>query len=212
MAPEEQAAERKTKKIQFITSVVTSFFLRYRKRQYLYLSNSKASMLWSAVSEAFQNRKAGLAIARLMIENGIRIDSSGRFYVGDVHISDVAIARAASVDRRAVRETARFILNNRQLNSILTKLKPSGSSLVNVAKELGFSVLKIESDPHASGVIAEVSEILAKHKVVIRQALADDPDLVPEPRLTLVVEGQLPSSALDEIRNLSCVKSLMIQN
>ncbi|MEM3684161.1 MAG: hypothetical protein QXX17_01440 [Conexivisphaerales archaeon] len=168
--------------------------------------------MWNSVKSSFQNRKAGLEIAKLMLLNGIRIDSSGKFYVGSVAISDMAIARAAGVDRRAVRETARFIMSEPQLMSILGKIRPSGSSLVEVAKQLGFSVLVVESDPHASGVIAEVSNVIAKYKVVIRQALADDPDLVPEPRLTLVLEGNLPSDAIDEIRRLSCVRSLKLQN
>jgi len=168
--------------------------------------------LWTSVRASLQNRKAGLEIARLMVLNGIRLDRSGRFYVGDIAIPDISIARAAGVDRRAVRETAKFILSSPQLMSIFGKIKPSGSSLVEVAKELGFSVLIIESDPHESGVIADVSSVIAKNKVVIRQALADDPDLVPEPKLTLVMEGSLPSSAIDEIRKLSCVKSLKLQN
>jgi predicted regulator of amino acid metabolism with ACT domain len=168
--------------------------------------------LWTSVKSSFQNRKAGLEIARLMVLNGIRLDKSGRFYVNNIVIPDMSIARAAGVDRRAVRETAKFIISEPQLMSILSKIKPSGSSLVEVAKELGFSVLIIESDPHESGVIADVSRVIAKYKVVIRQALADDPDLVPEPKLTLVLEGILPSSALDEIRKLKCVKSLKLQN
>lgn len=168
--------------------------------------------MWPTVSASFQNRKAGIEIARLMVLNGIRLDKSGRFYIGDIMVPDISIARAAKVDRRAVRETAKFIMSRPQLMSILSKLKPSGSSLVDVAKQLGFSVLIIESDPHASGVIADVSSVIARHKVVIRQALADDPDLVPEPKLTLVLESSLPPSAIDEIRKLSCVKSLKIQN
>jgi predicted regulator of amino acid metabolism with ACT domain len=168
--------------------------------------------LWSSVKASFQNRKAGLAVARVMIENGVRLDRSGRFFVGDIEVPDTSIAKAASVDRRAVRETAKFIMSDKSLMSVFGRLRPSGSSLADVAKQLGFSVLKVESDPHSPGVISQVSGVLARHHVVIRQALADDPDLVPEPRLTLVVEGQLSADALDEIRSLKVVKSLMLQN
>ncbi len=189
----------------------TKLFYFY-PQEFLYLYTLNLQPLWTSVKASFQNRKAGLEIARLMVLNGIRLDKSGRFYVNNIVIPDMSIARAAGVDRRAVRETAKFIMSEPQLMSILSKIKPSGSSLVEVAKELGFSVLIIESDPHESGVIADVSRVIAKYKVVIRQALADDPDLVPEPKLTLVVEGTLPSSALDEIRKLKCVKSLKLQN
>jgi predicted regulator of amino acid metabolism with ACT domain len=151
-------------------------------------------------------------VAQIMIQNGIRLDSKGRFYVGPVRITDTAIARAAGVDRRAVRETAKFILSNRSLASLFLKLRPFGSSLVDIAKALGYSVLRIESDPHSWGVISDVTSVLAKHRIVVRQALADDPDLIPEPRLTLVVEGRLPPEAVEQIRSLKCVKSLTLPN
>ncbi|MDG6934004.1 MAG: hypothetical protein JRN68_04850 [Nitrososphaerota archaeon] len=168
--------------------------------------------MWSTVSRSFQNRKAGLAVARVMIESGIRLDEKGRLYVGNVRISDTALARAAGVDRRVVRETAHFILSEKALASLFSKLRPFGSSLADIAKDLGYSVLKIESDPHNWGVISDVTSVLARHRIVVRQALADDPDLILEPRLTLVVEGRLPSSAVEQIRSLKCVKSLILPN
>ncbi|MDG6929229.1 MAG: ACT domain-containing protein [Nitrososphaerota archaeon] len=166
--------------------------------------------MWSSVQSLLQNRKAGLSIARVMLEHGIRIDHSGRFFVGDVAISDSSLARAAGVDRRAVRETAGYILSKAELKAVLSKIRPFGASLAEVASLLRFSVLRIHAEPHAPGVISDVSSVLAGHNIVIRQALADDPDLVPEPRLTLVVEGDLPASALEEIRALDCVRSLTL--
>ncbi|MEM0288113.1 MAG: ACT domain-containing protein [Nitrososphaerota archaeon] len=146
-----------------------------------------------------------------MIENGIRVDDSGRFFVGEIEISDTAISRAASVDRRAVRETATYVLSHPELKSILCKIRPFGSSLADVASALGFSVITIEADPKAPGILADVAGVLAKRGIVIRQALADDPELVPEPKLTIVAEGNLPPDTLEEMRSLKSVKTIMLK-
>ena len=158
----------------------------------------------------FSRRKAGLSVVRLMVEYGIRIDGSGKYYIGDVELTDNAIARAAGVDRRVVRETAKFLLSNPELKSIFLKLKPAGPSLVDVAPQLGFTVIKLYADPHSPGIIASVSSILAKYGLVIRQALADDPDLYPNPALTIVVEGKIPAQALEKLQGLKCIRSFSI--
>ena len=167
-------------------------------------------MMWNAVRGHFIRRKAGLQVARLLIENGIRVDETGRFLVADVEITDVSLARAAGVDRRVVRETAAFILGDDQLKPIFMKLRPAGTSLVSVASHLGYTVLKISADPHRSGILAGVSRVLAEHDLLVRQALADDPDLNPDPKMTLVIEGHVPAKAVEDIQRLPYVVSITI--
>ena len=168
--------------------------------------------MWNNVKDYFIKRKAGLEIARLMIEYGIRLDRSRRFYVGDVEIPDTSLARAAGVDRRVVRDTADYILQDEQMLSLFEKLKPAGASLVDVATMLGFTVLKVTADPHKLGIISAVSSVLMQHGVIIRQALADDPDLYPEPVLTLVLEGRVPAKAVEELNKLKLVTSLTLMS
>jgi predicted regulator of amino acid metabolism with ACT domain len=60
-------------------------------------------------------------------------------------------------------------------------------------------------------VISGITSILSKHGVVVRQALADDPDLTPEPRLTLVLQGRIPPEALVKCRAVPSVTSLTIK-
>jgi predicted regulator of amino acid metabolism with ACT domain len=166
--------------------------------------------MWNTVRAYFTNRKAGLQVARLLIENGIRLDASGRFFVGEVEVADVSLARAAGVDRRVVRDTALYILKDEGLRPIFENLRPAGSSLVGVASMLGYTVLKIKADSHRSGIIAGISKVLADHELLVRQALADDPDLYPEPALTLVIEGHVPAKAFEEIQQLPYVRSITI--
>lgn len=114
------------------------------------------------------------------------------------------------VDRRVVKQTVEQIKANEYLYGIFAKIRPFGASLVPVVSKVGYSAIVIEADPKASGVMAAVAAILAKHRLVIRQALADDPDMVPEAKMTLVVEGQLSGSAMQELNELKMVRSVQI--
>jgi hypothetical protein len=166
--------------------------------------------VWNAVKGHFARRKAGLQVVRFLIESGIRVDANGRFYVADAEITDVSLARAAGVDRRVVHDTARYILEDKQMKPIFMNLKPAGTSLVGVASHLGYTVLKVNANPHRAGILAGVSSALATHDLVVRQALADDPDLCPEPALTLVIEGHVPAAVVEEIQRLPYVSSITI--
>ncbi|NWG08834.1 MAG: hypothetical protein HXX80_00725 [Nitrososphaerales archaeon] len=164
--------------------------------------------MWKKIQNHFKKQKGRLNVVRKMIELGIGMDENGRLFVGDVEVDDTAIAKAVGVDRRVVRSATRQILSNQELREIFTGIRPVGASLVEVAQVLGYSVLVIRSDPHRPGVIASVTDVLARYGLVVRQALADDPDLVPEPCLTLVIDGRIQAEAIDEIRSLPVVKSL----
>jgi len=150
------------------------------------------------------------AIVKKMIESGIRVSEDLRLYVGDVEVDYSAVARAVRVDRRVVRQTVEQIRKNQFLSSIFSNLAPFGSSLVPVVSKLGYSAIVIEADPRRSGVMAAVTAVLAKHDLVIRQALADDPDMVPSAKMTLVVEGSLSGRAIKELNDLELVKSITI--
>jgi predicted regulator of amino acid metabolism with ACT domain len=166
--------------------------------------------MWPSVRKQFSRQIVRADIVKKMIECGIRVADDLRLYVGDVEVDYSAVARAVNVDRRVVKQTVKQIKGNRFLNGLFSNLAPIGSSLVPVASKLGYSAIVIESDPRKSGVIAAVAGVLAKHDLVIRQALADDPDMVPEAKMTLVVEGNLSGKAMEELNDLKLVKSIKI--
>ena len=167
--------------------------------------------MWRQIQRKFTRQKSRLSVVRTMIELGVGIDESGSLKVGVLSVGDSALANAAGVDRRVVRNAINQILKDNDLRAIFTKVKPIGTSLVDLSKELGYSVMVVNSDPHKPGVISGISTILSKYNVVIRQALADDPDFTPNPVLTLVLDGQVPSEALSLIRSLKIVKSLTLK-
>jgi hypothetical protein len=145
-----------------------------------------------------------------MIECGIRVSKDDKLYIGDVEQDYSAVSRAVGVDRRVVKQTVKQIRGNKYLYSIFSKTKPLGASLVDVVSVLGYTAVIIEADPRSPGVMAAVAEILSRHGTVVRQALADDPEMVPDAKLTLVVEGQLTAEAVAELKALRLVRSLKI--
>ena len=125
----------------------------------------------------------------------LKTQSSRVLVSGKAELSDVKIARYLEVDRRTVRDTAQLIASDPLLKSVFERLKPAGPFLADVAKYLGYSVIEIYADPHTVGIIAQATALIAQDNIAIRQAVADDPDLIPEPKLTLVVEKE-PSGVI----------------
>ncbi len=166
--------------------------------------------MWPSVRKQFQRQIARPDVVRKMIECGMRMSKDLKLYVGDVEQDYSSVARAVGVDRRVVKQTLEQIRGDRYLYSIFSKTTPLGASLVNVVSELGYSAIVIESNPRSPGVMAAVAEILSRHGMVVRQALADDPDMVQDAKMTLVVEGQLTGQAIEELNGLKLVKSLKI--
>lgn len=149
-------------------------------------------------------------IVKKMIDSGMRVSEDLRLYVGDVEVDYSAVARAVGVDRRVVKQTIQQIRKSEFLYSIFSRIQPFGASLVPVVARLGYSAIVIEADPKAPGVMSAVASVLSRHKLVVRQALADDPDMVPDAKMTLVVEGKLSGEAMSELNSLRQVRSMKI--
>jgi predicted regulator of amino acid metabolism with ACT domain len=166
--------------------------------------------VWRSVEAHFRRQRGGSKVVRKLIELGIRVAADGRFYVGDVEISDSALAKAVGVDRRVVRRVGTQIVRNQELRTIFSNLRPVGPSLVDVASAFGYSVLTVEADPHKAGILSAVSTALSKAGILIRQAIADDPDLHPQPKLTLVVDGKIPGEVISELYRNPDIKSVTV--
>lgn len=165
--------------------------------------------VWTIIEERIGRQKAKLVVLRKMLETGIKIGSDGHYYISDIEIPDTSLSKSLKVDRRVIRQAAGVILDEPELESIFTKLMPI-AFLRDVASYLGFGVIIITSNPEKSGIISEVTSIAAKHKLIIRQIYAEDPELYPEPKLTLIIEGDVPSEVIAELQDSKKVKTLTI--
>lgn len=166
--------------------------------------------MWKNVRREFDRQVVRPEIVRKMIACGMRVSEDEKIYVDDVEVDYTAVANALDVDRRVVKQTAQQIRRNRYLFSLFSKTRPLGTSLVDVVAQLGYTAIVIEADPKSPGVMARVAEILSRHGMVVRQAVAEDPEMVPDARMTLVVEGQLTGPAMEELNGLDVVRSLKI--
>ncbi|MDV3293721.1 MAG: hypothetical protein LYZ70_05570 [Nitrososphaerales archaeon] len=166
--------------------------------------------VWPSIKKQFSRQIVRTDIVKKMIECGMRVSDDSKIYVADVEVDYSALARAVDVDRRVVKQTVEQIRGNRFLYAIFSQTLPLGASLVNVVALLGYTAIVVEADPKSPGVMAGVAACLSKNGMVVRQALADDPDMVPDARMTLVVEGQLTGKAMEELNELKTVKSIKI--
>ncbi len=166
--------------------------------------------MWRKAYAKFMRQRSRLEVVQRMVQLGISVDSKRRMFIGNLEVYDTALARAAGVDRRVVRNTINQVFEDPELREIFTKVRPVGTSLVEIAGLLGYSVLVVSADPYKPGVIAGVAKALSESGIVIRQALADDPDMTQDPKLTLVVEGKVPVSVLSKIQEIGSVKSITL--
>lgn len=164
--------------------------------------------MWKRVLERMSSYPARVRVARLMVELGLRVSDKGGVACGPVEIGDLALARAAGVDRRVVKRTVDLILTDRLLKRIFSGLRPAGALLAPISKPLGFGVVEIRADPSAVGVLAHAARIVADQGISIRQAVAEDPDLFPEPKLILVLEKPLPGEAINSLMRVPSVQSV----
>ena len=166
--------------------------------------------MWPNVRKQFERQVVRPEIVRKMIECGMRVSDDEKIYVDDVEVDYTAVAKALDVDRRVVKQTAQQIRRNRYLYSLFSKTRPLGTSLVDLVSQLGYTAIIIEADPKSPGVMAGVAEILSRQGMVVRQAVAEDPEMVPDAKMTLVVEGQLTGQAMEELNGLKVVRSIKI--
>lgn len=157
--------------------------------------------MWHYLEEHFAGQRAKLRVVTLMLKLGLRVDRKGKIFCDAIEIAPAKFARAVSVDRRVVIETAKEIAGKPQLYEVFSRLAPT-NNVAAAARHLGHDVIEIDADPNTVGLVGKVSAILARHKVGIRQIIADDPDLYPEPKMRIVMDGHVPHAAVEELRNL----------
>jgi hypothetical protein len=62
-----------------------------------------------------------------------------------------------------------------------------------------------------SGIVAEVTGLIADRGVSIRQILTEDPEFTDEPSLSVITGDGLPGELINEIRALPFVRKLELE-
>ena len=166
--------------------------------------------MWQKVVEHLKNHPERLAVAKVLVENGLTI-KNGKIYCNEIEIPTVKIARVAKVDRRTVAQTIKTIEKTPELQTIFKHLKSAGHSLREIAKYLNLGVVEITPvSAKIPGILAKSALLLAEKNISIRQALVDDPELSPEPKLTLIAETKIPGELVPEFLKIKGVEKVSI--
>jgi hypothetical protein len=166
--------------------------------------------MWNSIKGHLEDYPERLRVARILIENGLSA-RNGKIYLNDIEIPPVRIARVAGVDRRTVNETLNTIKTNIGLRQLFESIRSAGLSLRESAKHLNLGVVEITpADARTPGILANSASILAKNGLSIRQAIVDDPELSPEPKLTLIVEKKIPGEIIPEFLKINGVVKVSV--
>ena len=149
-------------------------------------------------------------VAEVMLRYGIsEIDSKA--FCGDVEITDSALARSAGVDRRVVRSALERIRDDPKLNAIFSKLRPI-LMLDGIASEIGCSVLEIvPTDAKIPGILADVTSIIYRAGLSVRQAVVDDNGDREGSHLIIVMDGYIPSEIIPQLKGCRGVSRIIIR-
>jgi predicted regulator of amino acid metabolism with ACT domain len=166
--------------------------------------------MWKKIQILFETHPERLQVAEFLLKNGFSIRGN-RIFVNEVELARLKVARAIGVDRRTVSETIRALDMDRKVRTIFSKLESAGPSLRAAAKQLGLGVVEITADnPSKIGILANASRVLAEHGISIRQALVDDPELNPDPKLTLIGDRVIPGKAIPLILGIPGVAKVSV--
>ncbi len=155
--------------------------------------------MWNNIKNQLQQYPERLKVARVLVENGLSVQNN-KIYLNQIEIPPVRIARAAGVDRRTVNETLNTIKTNPEIKLIFEEIRPAGHSLKEIAKHINLGVIEITPvDAKSPGILSNAAMILNRAGLSIRQAIVDDPELSPEPKLTLIVEKKIPGELCPDI-------------
>jgi predicted regulator of amino acid metabolism with ACT domain len=167
--------------------------------------------MFDEIMGKFENSPSQQAVIRLLLERGFSVNDEGRVVSGGIEIPNTGIAREIGVDRRVVDATADAILADEELRRIFQNIS-AVPSLKDLAPVLDLTVLTVYVvDPDASGIVAEVTGLIAERGISIRQTLSEDPEFTDEPTLSIITDTELPGDLINEIRALPFFRKIEIE-
>lgn len=166
--------------------------------------------MWNRIVKYLETHPERLSVAKLLVQNGLSI-RNGKIYCNEIEVPPIRIARVSRVDRRTVTETIKTIEGNPDLQVIFKNIRSAGHSLKEIARHLGLGVVEITPmDAKTPGILARSATLIAERNISIRQAIVDDPELSPEPKLTLITETKIPGELVPELLKVRGVATVSI--
>jgi hypothetical protein len=166
--------------------------------------------MWAGIIREFADSPSQGRVARFLLENGFGVNDEGRIVCNAIEISATKVAKAIGTDRRVVDATGRHILESASLKEIFTNMRAT-PDLSLLAGPLGLSVITIiPNDARERGIIGAAVGVVTRHDLTMRQIFVTDPVLSEEPRLVIIIDGDIPGAVIEEIRKLQQVKQVIL--
>lgn len=167
--------------------------------------------MFDEIMEKFENSPSQQAVIRLLLERGFSVNDEGRVVSGGIEIPNTGIAREIGVDRRVVDATTEAILADEELRRIFQNIS-AVPSLKDLAPVLDLTVLTVYVvDPDESGIVAQVTSLIAERGISIRQTVSEDPEFTDEPTLSIITDTELPGDLINDIRELPFFRKIEIE-
>ncbi len=164
--------------------------------------------MWNEIADYFKGFPAQKKVALFLLKKGFNIGDNARVMCGSIEIPHTQVAKELNIDRRVVDATALRIIENEELKTIFQHLQ-SVAFLRDAAKGLGLGVIVITPDDASRpGIIGRAASEIARHNISIRQAIADDPYLVEDPKLTIITEGEVSGDVLNDLKKIEGIKEI----
>jgi predicted regulator of amino acid metabolism with ACT domain len=166
--------------------------------------------MWKTILiKYFKKYPAQQKVAQTILSYGLKIQD-GKIFCGGIELSFSKIARALSVDRRAVVSTVETIEDTKELKKIFSSLNPT-CDFSELASKMKWGVVEIiPTDASMPGILAGVAQIVMNEDISIRQANVEDYVIAEEPKLIIITEKSLPSRLIKRLSKSKGVKGVTL--
>jgi predicted regulator of amino acid metabolism with ACT domain len=167
--------------------------------------------MFDIIMRKFKGSPSQQVVIKLLLTRGFSVNDKGRVVSGNIEIPHTQIAGELGIDRRVVDSTTSAILGDENLKPIFQNIS-SIPSLRDLAPVLKLSVLTVEvhkaGDP---GIVSEITSMIAKRGISIRQTISEDPEFTDKPKLYIITNEQLPGELVNELISLEFVRKIGIE-
>ncbi|MDU9376852.1 hypothetical protein McpSp1_14870 [Methanocorpusculaceae archaeon Sp1] len=166
--------------------------------------------MWRTILEPFSDSPSQQRVVKFLLESGFGVSKTGKVAVNGIEVSATAVARVVGVDRRVVDTTVKRILEMDDIRETFFHLRVT-PDITDVAKNLGLSVVTIlPKNAGDKNIVASAVAVLASHDLPLRQIFVTDPYIAESPRLVIIIDGTLPAAAIEDLRALPAVASIIL--
>jgi len=166
--------------------------------------------MWAEILREFADSPSQAMVVRYLLENGFGVNECGRVICNEIEIPATHLARVIGTDRRVVDATAQRILSRPDLRRLFLNLRAT-PDLSRVAEALGLAVITIlPRNAEQKGIVGAVVKVMTDHELVIRQIFVTDPFVSEDPRLVVIINGDVPAVVYEILRALPQVRQIII--